>query len=184
VVLIVVVIVVAVTIVPLLLSALLYYDVSRLTVGPGSTPLWAAFATGLPVPGICSAENSTAGACTTPGDWTYQLPVVASTVNLSSVLFEVDGPTGAPFRNAGTGSFAVVSLSGSTVASTEVNAGELAMTSTWTDYGTGYSSASPLTSTMSVVIDTGQSSPTTGLGLVFLALGTGSYSGTVQESLP
>jgi hypothetical protein len=184
VILIVVVILVAFVLVPTLLSALVYFDISNLTKGPGSTPLGAAFATGPPAPGICSTANASTGACVVPGDWTYQLQVVASAVTLSSVYFEVRGSSGAPFQNPGTGSFALVSLlSGSVVASTHVNAGALEMAPGWTNYASGYSSASPITSTMAVVIDTGQSSPTTALGLVFVALGTGSYSGSIQESL-
>jgi hypothetical protein len=71
------------------------------------------------------------------------------------------------------------------VATIQIGAGGLAMTTTWTHIGFGYTADSPLTSGFTIVVDTGQAAPTTGMGLSFVGIGTVEYSGiTAALSLP
>jgi hypothetical protein len=184
-VLIVVVVVVAVVAIGFIASALLFGVVTGPHIGPGSTPIGAAFAAGNPVGSTCSTQSLDLGACAASGDWIYEITIEASTVQFNSILFEVIAPTGAIFQNTGTGEFAIVDGSGNGVATIQIGAGGLAMTTTWTHIGFGYTADSPLTSAFTIVVDTGQAAPTTGMGLSFVGIGTGEYSGiTGALSLP
>jgi hypothetical protein len=180
VVLIVVIVIAAVIVVPTILALVLFGVVSSISTGPGTTPLGTAFAAGSPTPGTCSAPAAANGACTTSGDWTYQLAVESSTVTLRSVLFEVIQPSGAVFRTEGPASFALVTTSGVAVATAQLSPGALQMESGWTTYRGGYSAGSLVSQALSIEIDMGQSSPTTGLGLAFVAQGANGYSGTTS----
>jgi hypothetical protein len=174
-----VVVLVAVVGVSVAASAILYFEVSHLTTGPGSTPIGTAFATAYPTAETCTASMASNDACVTPGDYVYSLSVVQSVVELDDVIFVVDTPTGAVFVNSNVSGFALVTPSGTACAYSEIPAGAgLAMPGTWSDYVNGCSPLTPLTDSLTIVIDMGQSSSTVGMGLTFVAEGSGSYSGT------
>jgi len=176
---------VAITVV---LAAVLYVMVSGLIRGPGSTPIGTAFAAGHPVTGTCAAGSSqTLGAAAItggckPGDFVYTLTVESSTVSLGSVLFEVRTSAGVAYAAGGaSSSFSVVDVT-SHVAAISVTGSTMAMTSTWQGYGLTttaptYKASTPITNLHIIVVDMGSASVTTGQGLKFVALGTGSYTG-------
>jgi hypothetical protein len=177
---IIVVVVVVVIVVPTVLAALFLVDItSNVETGPGSVPLGSAFAAGNPVGGTCSSNATPAVACANSTDFAYTLTIEQSAVDLGSVLFEVTTPTGAIYSNVGPAEFSLVGFPGILVAESTLPAGSgLAMSGTWSEYGVDYSASSPMLNTFTIVIDMGQSAPTTGLGLTFVAIGIGGYSGT------
>ena len=96
-------------------------------------------------------------------------------------------PTESPRRRIDTRApFSVVTISGTAAAYEGLAAGAgLAMPTTWTTYTGTFTTSSPLNSLYTIVIDMGTATATTGTGLTFVALGTGSYSGTTSAlSLP
>jgi flagellin-like protein len=183
---------VAITVV---LAAVLYVLISGLTHGPGSTPIGTAFTAGNPTAGTCAAgSGQTIGAAAITGgckagDFIYTLTVESSTVSFGSVLFQVKTPAGGVYGLGGvSSSFAVLNIAGQVTAIT-VTGATMAMTATWATYGTTtaptFSSSTPLTNLYTIVIDMGSATATTGQGLTFVALGTGSFSGTTGAlSLP
>jgi flagellin-like protein len=183
---------VAITVV---LAAVLYVLISGLTHGPGSTPVGSAFTAGNPVAGTCGAGSAqtvppvaaTTGGCKV-GDFIYTLTVESSTVTFGSVLFEVKTPSGSVYAGGASASFAVLNIAG-VVAADSTPGAAMAMSATWAGYnaaiGTGITSSTPLTNLFTIVIDVGAAAATTGQGLTFVALGTGSFSGTTGAlSLP
>jgi archaeal type IV pilus assembly protein PilA len=186
---------VAITVV---LAAVLYVLISGLTHGPGSTPIGSAFTAGNPISstttGGAAAACSTIGAASTiatfvpTAHYLYTLTVETSTISMSSALFEVKTSTGA-VDTAALG-FYIVNVGGTVV--TCANGLTGAMTSTMGFFSSGATAcngaacttSSPLTSIYTIVIDMGTTNPT-GTGLSFVAIGTGSYSGTSAPlSLP
>jgi archaeal type IV pilus assembly protein PilA len=178
---------VAITVV---LAAVLYVLISGLTHGPGSTPIGSAFTAGLPAGSSaakCPTGDTYAANGCLAGDYTYTLTIESSTVNFGSVLFEVKTATGAVDVAASVGGFSVLSISSVVVAQMTTATTTLAMTSTFGTFsgvatacnGATCSSTSPLTSIYTIVIDMGTGNPT-GTGLSFIAIGTGSYSGTTS----
>ncbi len=177
---------VAITVV---LAAVLYVLIAGLTHGPGATPIGSAFAAGNPTSGTCSAGSAQtlgavaiSGGCKA-GDFTYTLTVESSTVSLGNVLFEVKTSSGTVFAGGTiSSSFAVVDVT-SHVAAISVTGATMAMTTPWQGYGLtttspSYHASSSITSLHTIVIDVGSSTPTTGMGLTFVVLGIGSFSGT------
>jgi len=176
---------VAITVV---LAAVLYVLISGLTHGPGNTPIGSAFAIGSPQGGTCSAAQHTNLICTT-GDQIFTFTIEQSTITLGSVQFEVKAPAGTALLAGGfAGGFAIQGITGLEVAQYTVATGiALAMTGSWTTFGAGFSSASPITTTMSFVVDVGAlpASWTPGQGNTVIGLGIGSYSGTTSgQTLP
>ena len=171
---------VAITVV---LAAVLYVLISGLTHGPGSTPIGSAFTAGNPISSKCPTGDTYATNGCLAADYIYTLTVESSTVTMASVLFEVKNSAGG-IVSATTGGFSVMTIAG-VVAAQSTNAAALAMTTTFQTYsatagacnGATCSSSSPLTSIYTIVIDMGTASPS-GLGYTFVAIGTGSYSGT------
>ena len=175
---------VAITVV---LAAVLYVLISGLTKGPGNTPIGSAFGVGNPVGGTCTAAQVTAGVCKAAGDQIFTLTIEQSTITLGSVEFEVKTPSGSAFTTTIAGEFAVQTVVGGLVASYGVAAtSALAMTNAFTTFGAGYASTSPVTTTMSLVVDTGVTAANwvTGQGYTVVALGIGSYSGTTASNQP
>ncbi len=120
----------------------------------------------------------------------YTLAVESSTVTFGSVLFEVKTASGAVFTSGGaSSSFAVIEIS-SHVAAIIVTGATVAMTGKWSGYGLTttaptYGDSTLITNTYTIVIDMGSATPTTGQGLAFVAVGTGSSSGvTAPVYLP
>jgi archaeal type IV pilus assembly protein PilA len=198
---------VAITVV---LAAVLYVLISGLTHGPGSTPIGSAFSAGNPVSSnsygssaaasTCPASAALTAASTTAseiksGDYTYTLTVESSTITFASALFEVKSATGSVLTATGGAGFYIMTVGGITAACTSVGSGgALAMTATFASYNgiatvcnggtTSCTTSTSLTSIYTIVIDMGTANPT-GTGLSFVAVGTGSYSGTTSPlSLP
>ncbi len=176
---------VAITVV---LAAVLYVLISGLTHGPGNTPIGSAFAMGAPVGGTCSAAQVTAKICAVSGDEIFTFTIEQSTITLGSVQFEVKSPAATAFANTGAGSFAIQSITGTEVAYYAVAAAAgLAMTAAWSNYAGTNTAATPITTTMTLVIDTGIAATawTPGQGNYAIGLGVGSYSGTTSaQTLP
>jgi hypothetical protein len=183
--LVVVVVVVAVVAVSAASAAVLYFEVSQLGPGPATTPLGAAFAAGNPFSETCSPTMVSSDACVTSGDYAYSLTVEHSVVELDDVSFAVHEPTGALFANTNQAEFALVAASGATCAFTEIPAGAvLSMDGAWSNYANGCSPSAPLTTSMTIIVDMGQSGSTAGMGLLLEAVGLGGYSGTTVTGLP
>ncbi len=177
---------VAITVV---LAAVLYVLISGLTHGPGNTPIGSAFAIGAPISGTCTALQVTAKVCETAGDQIFTFSIEQSTITLGSVEFEVKGPSGTALAAGGfAGGFAIQTITGVSVAQYSVaTTVALAMTGTWTVFGAGYSTSTPIATTMSFVVDSGTTPAlwTPGQGNTVIGLGIGSYSGTTSaQTLP
>jgi hypothetical protein len=176
---------VAITVV---LAAVLYVLISGLTHGPGNTPIGSAFAVGSPTPGTCTAAGVTAKTCAVAGDEIFTMTIEQSTINLGSVQFEVKTPGQTAFTNTLAGSFAIQTITGTEVAYYAVAAGAgMAMTGAWSNYAGTNSASTPITTTMTLVIDTGivATSWVSGQGNSVIGLGVGSYSGTTSaQTLP
>jgi hypothetical protein len=179
---------VAVTVV---LAAVLYVLLTGLmgSGGVGQTPIGSAFTAGnRPTPGFCATGSSQVlgatsimGGCK-PGDFMYTLTVESSTVTFGSVLFKVEAASGLVFAGGGaSSSFALLDPAGH-VAAISVTGATMAMSTSWQGYGLTtttptYSSGTSLTNSLTIVIDMGSATPTTGEGLSFVAVGTGVFSG-------
>jgi len=184
---------VAITVV---LAAVLYVLISGLTHGPGSTPIGSAFTAGNPVASQCPTGDTFAANGCLAGNYIYTLTIESSTVSFGSVLFEVKTSSGAVAATlTKAGGFSILTIGGAVAAQTSIAAASgLAMGATWTTYSTTAglcggsatcSTSSSLTNLYTVVIDMGSVTSTTGQGYTFVALGTGSYSGTTSPlSLP
>jgi archaeal type IV pilus assembly protein PilA len=176
---------VAITVV---LAAVLYVLISGLTHGPGNTPIGSAFAVGAPTAGTCTAAGVTAKTCATAGDEIFTMTIEQSTITLGSVQFEVKAPAQTAFANTLAGSFSIQTITGTEVAQYSVAAGAgLAMTGAWTNYAGTNAASTPITTTMTLVIDTGivATSWVSGQGNTVIGLGVGSYSGTTSaQTLP
>jgi hypothetical protein len=167
----------------------LYVLISGLTHGPGNTPIGSAFAIGAPTSGTCLAAGVTAKTCETAGDQIFVFTIEQSTITLGSVEFEVKAPSGSALLAGGfAGGFAIMTITGTEVAQyTVATATPLAMTGTWTVILAGDTTATPIATTMSFVVDTGTTPAlwTPGQGNSVIGLGIGSYSGTTSgQTLP
>ncbi len=191
---------VAITVV---LAAVLYVLITGLTHGPGSTPIGSAFTAGNPTASSCATGLTYAAASATgkggclAADYIYTLTVETSTISMDSALFEVKTSSGSILSlPAGVGGFSVMNIQGEVVAQGPLGTAAAAMAmsttlgfptftgSTTACNGAACSSSTTLTSIYTIVIDMGTSNPT-GLGYEFVAVGTGSFSGTTSPvSLP
>ncbi|MGI0054173.1 MAG: hypothetical protein ACREBZ_00385 [Thermoplasmata archaeon] len=114
------------------------------------------------------------------------MTIVASTVSFASVEFEVNTAAGARFENPGPAEFAIVTSPGPVAAYSPIVADHgPVMDGSWSVYVAGYAGSSTVSSQFAIVIDMGQSTPTTGQGPTFVVIGIGAYSGTTAPlSLP
>jgi len=177
---------VAITVV---LAAVLYVLISGLAHGPGNTPIGTAFAVGAPVAGKCWAAGVTAHICGAAGNQIFNLTIeVASSISLGDFLLEVKTASGGVFKNTLAAAFAVMKIGSTTPVAyyTFAASAGLAMSKTFT-INSGYSSSTPVTTTMFIVIGTGTASGSwlSGQGNFVSAIGTGHYSGvTAGTTLP
>jgi hypothetical protein len=148
------------------------------TCGPTRTPIGSAFAAGDPTGFTCGVTSTYAAEGCSAGDHAYRLAVEQSTVNLSSVLFQVRTATGANFTAGGPGGFSILNASGDVIAQSAASA-QLAMGTPFSIYASGVSGSTPLTDLDTIVIDVGPSS-VAGMGYTFDAEGTGAYGGTTS----
>jgi flagellin-like protein len=172
------------------LAVILYILVGGLTRAPGPTPIGTGFVAGDPSSAtLCTAPDAPTVGCVAGGDYVYAIPIEQSTVPMDAVLFEVKSPDGSAYAVAGQGGFNILNTQGHTVASYNLSGpGPLAVADAgaWTYYTgtTGISATDPLSTLYTIVIDMGSADPSGG-GYVFVALGTGAYSGATNAlSLP
>ncbi|HTT25732.1 MAG TPA: archaellin/type IV pilin N-terminal domain-containing protein [Thermoplasmata archaeon] len=174
---------VAITVV---LAAVLYVLISGLTRGPGNTPIGTAFGAGTPTltQGMAGGSVATTG-CGIAAHYCYEIPVASASSGLTigSMTFQIVGSNGAVWTgNAAGGGAAFVSIGGTVLAYATVGAGVAFTVPSWTA-GTGGSSATQVSNTMTIWIDMGTGNPS-GQGYVLNIFGTGSYSGQVTVNLP
>lgn len=184
---IVVIVVVVLVAATILISFLLYIEVSGLAHGPSPTsiPLGTAFDIGSPQTTNCTGAWAAAGGCATLSDFAYQVPVLLSTVSLGDVGFSVTTSSGVVFHNSGVADIAAVANTGQVLAYSVIAPGAgISMVGGWVHYGGGFFPSTPLTSSDSIVIDMGQEQSTVGQSLVFQAIGLNGYSGIVSSQLP
>ncbi|MCI4346536.1 MAG: type IV pilin [Thermoplasmata archaeon] len=170
---------VAITVV---LAAVLYILISGFTKGPGNTPLGTAFAFGSAsqtsngqAPTFCAAQAAVS-------DWCDNLPVgsAGGGISAGSLSFSIRDSSGniLSTTNGKPTQIILESAGGATLGTYSFSS------ASWTSGGT-----IGLATTQTLVLDTGCaisganacSTPIT--GLVLLALGVGSYSGSVQVTL-
>jgi len=164
------------------LATVLYVLDTALVHGPGSLPIGSAFAAGTAsAPTPCTAVGAPMVGCIAAGDFVYVVTIAQSTVTFGSVLFEVKSPVGTFYRATGDGGFNILNVAGQTDAAYNLSAsGPLVVPGvlSWHYFaGTGVSQYTPLTTVYSIVVDMGSLSPS-GQGDLFVAAGTGSYTGT------
>lgn len=181
---------VAITVV---LAAVLYVLISGLTHGTGGTTLGSAFAAGTANPPLVESATATTGCAAT--HFCYVLTIESAGLGLSAsdMNFVIKTATGSTYVTANVGGFTIYNSvqASNVVTAPQAAAGALTAT-TWTNGASTYCTANPtactsttqLASTMIIVIDTGATTSPSGTGLVFSALGVGSYSGTVSVPLP
>ena len=154
---------VAITVV---LAAVLYVLISGLTRGPGNTPLGTAIGFGPATPTHSTTAPSTG--CPTNA-YCYTVSIAsASGVTSSDLQFKATDASGAPATALV--NVTLVGLSGSALA-------------LWTGAGGSASATIAITTADYFVVDMGTSS-VSGLGDSLVALGVGSYSGSVSVALP
>ncbi len=167
------------------LAAVLYALVAGLTSsGVGTKQIGSAFAVGGPTSSKCPATYTYATNGCLAGDYFYNLTVETAGPNFGSVLFEVRTSGGGVYTAAGVGGFTILTITGKVAAQMTTASATLAMTSSFSTYG-----ASPVcngvacgpstlfSSLYTIEVDMGTANPT-GLSYQFVAIGTGSYSGT------
>jgi flagellin-like protein len=168
------------------LAAVLYVLVVGLAHGPGATPIGSAIYIDHPAAGQCWAAGVTAHICGTAGDRLWNMTIDESQVTLGDVLLQVHSSNGATFKNSLAAAFAVMKPGLATpVAYYTVAAGAgLAMVNGFT-YNAGYSTTTPLTSVMYIVIGTGTAVANwvPGAGNYVTVDGTGHYSGSTAPSV-
>ena len=170
---------VAITVV---LAAVLYILISGLTKGPGNTPIGTAVGFGNP-----NLVQGGAGATFAPckaADYCYQITIAsASGINPSSVNVQVKTSGALTWSGiAGGGGASFTDIKGAVVVSGAVAAaGAFAITS-WTA-GAGYTTTTPITTSMTFWLDMGTASPS-GQGYQLVIVGAGSFSGQTSVNLP
>jgi hypothetical protein len=114
--------------------------------------------------------------CEGPSHFFYQVTLRSSSVPFGDIHFKVESSDGLTYEAPGALGFAVLSPEGIVLAWAAAVGGEMTMTSGWT-YPIGLTNTSTLESTFVLSVDVGPQSPE-GLGLEFVAVGSGAYQGT------
>jgi flagellin-like protein len=169
---------VAITVV---LAAVLYILISGFTKGPGNTPLGTAFAYGSPAQTSNAQAATFCAVQTAISDYCENLPVgsAGGGITAAALSFSIRDSSGNVIAfTHGTPSVQLESAGGASLATYSFTS------QSWTSGGT-----TGLSTTQTLVLDTGCTvsganvcSPSV-TGLVMLALGVGSYSGSVQVTL-
>jgi hypothetical protein len=150
------------------------------TTPPPSTPIGTAIAVANPVVSTCPAGSTFAANGCLAGDYTYTLTVEQSTVELGNVLFEVRTASGGLYAPNGPGGFSVMNIADSVEAQYPVPTDySMVMTAPFSEFGSGVTNTTPITSIDSIVLDMGPTDPL-GTGLTFTVLGTNGYSGSTS----
>jgi hypothetical protein len=153
-----------------------------------TTPIGTAMALGSAASSTCPTGSGAApgatGGCH-PGDFTYTLVVESSSVTLGDFELSVETHTGVNFTGGANAGFAIINRTGIVLASDPTGSGPLAMTAFWSEVLSGVTAGTAFVAgEMNVVVDTGQTSPTTGDGLELVVHGVGAYSGSAVVALP
>lgn len=145
---------------------------------PGPT-----FVAGNPVAGKCPSGGTFATRGCIAGDFVYNLTIETSTVTFGEVRFHIETPNDTIYVATGSYSgFSLVNFTGLVVAHYEALGGVMNMTAGW-NYVAGTTASTPLSDIYSIVVDVGTADPH-GQGNDFVALGTGSFSGSTIVVLP
>jgi flagellin-like protein len=172
-----------------ILAAVLYVLVTGLVHGPASKPIAESFLITSPTAGTCWTAGVTAHVCGVKGNQLYNFTIQeAASVTLGDILLEVRTATGSVYHNSLAAAFAVMKIGSTTPVAyyTIAAASGLAMTKTFT-INAGYSTATPISTSMYVVVGTGTAATSWshGQGNYVTVLGTGHYSGsTAAQVLP
>jgi flagellin-like protein len=164
---------VAITVV---LAAVLYILISGLTKGPGNTPLGTAFGWG-PGANVTAATAATGCAAASKECYSLEIASAGGGIAANQISFTARTPSGAALAmtNGATGwTMTLVSVAGA------------AITATWTASGNcvGAGCSTPLASGQTLVMYCGGATASLS-GDVILAVGQGSYQGTVAtQGLP
>lgn len=170
---------VAITVV---LAAVLYILISGLTKGPGNTPIGSALGFGTP-----TLVQGGAGATFAPckaADFCYEITLAsASGINPTSMNIQVKTAGGITWAGmAGGGGASFTDIKGAVVVSGAVAAAGAFAVTTWTA-GAGYTTTTPITTSMMFWLDMGTATPQ-GQGYQLVVIGAGSFSGQVAVNLP
>jgi len=141
------------------------------------------FAVGNPIAGTCAAGGSFATRGCIAGDFVYNLTIETSSITFGEVLFHVETQNDTLYFATGPYSgFAILNSTGSLVAHYQTVGGVMNMTVGW-NYVAGTTASTTLSDIYSIVVDVGTANPH-GQGYDFVALGTGSFSGSASVVLP
>jgi len=170
---------VAITVV---LAAVLYILISGLTKGPGNTPIGTAVGFGNPNL-VQGAVGSTFPTCKA-ADYCYVITIASASGITPSSLNAYIRTSGALTwaGMAGGGGMGISDIKGATVVSSPVAAAAAFSVTSWTA-GAGYTTTTPVTTSMAVWLDMGTSSPA-GQGYQLVIVGSGSFSGQTTVNLP
>lgn len=164
---------------PLVNCAFSFYRMSQIPISEG-------FAIANPTLSTCPAGSTFATDGCTAGDYTYSIKISLSYLWFSPTSFWVDTASGGLYTASGPGGFSVLTSSGSVAAQAPVASETgMAMPHSWVTFGAGISPESTITTTDTILLDMGTTSPV-GLGLTFEAMGPlGAFSGnTAPLTLP
>lgn len=149
---------VAITVV---LAAVLYILISGLTKGPGNTPLGTQLA-------VSPAKESTKG---TTNWYNFTVQSAGGGLTLQNLVFQVQTTQGALVTMPGTATMTVVGLTGATVGTYTISTG------TWASGG-----STAVSNQQQFILTT---PTTTSLsGDVLVILGSGTFSGSIQATIP
>jgi len=141
------------------------------------------FALGDPVPGTCPSAGTFATTGCLAGDFVYTIAIAGSVVTFGNVLFHIETLGGTVYvATGGEPGFSILNSTGVIATQYTAPGGVMAMTSGWT-YSAGTNASTLLTSLYTILLDMGTLDPH-GQGYSFVALGTGSFSGTTVVALP
>jgi archaeal type IV pilus assembly protein PilA len=149
---------VAITVV---LAAVLYILISGLTKGPGNTPIGTQLA-------VSPAKESTAG---TTNWYNFTVQSAGGGLQLSNLVFQVRTTNGAFVSLPGASTMTVIGLTGATVGTYTISSG------TWASGG-----STSVSNQQQIILTT--PSTTSLSGDVLVILGSGTFSGSIQATIP
>lgn len=168
------------------LAAVLYVLVGNLSSARSNEPLGSALALG---PAIATSGSAKTSSYCGSGHACYSVGFASarSSLTVGDLVLELKTSSGTNHLvTKGTGQIAIIGPSGAIIArSLPISVGKPLVVSSWTYPTKGYSSATPVSSLMTIWIEfgTGTRQPT-GSGFELAALGTGSFQGEVILALP
>jgi flagellin-like protein len=155
---------VAITVV---LAAVLYILISGLTKGPGNTPLGTSLALNKPV-------EAQKGAGATTNNWyNFSVESAGGGIVLNNINFQVVTSTGGIVTPAAAWTLNVLNLGGTVIGTYSLT------TAAWTLGGT-----TPIVSSQTIVLNAIGATGLSGQGDAMNVIGTGTFAGSIQVSIP